>query len=239
VPRYSIMKRKEHFVPSAAIPQRPPPEEGVAATYTAHPEATLAQRNNVCMAQRMCAAYGAQFRRWKELQTGQKSRYTEDWQNPCWLRAVSAMREEGCDTPEVYILAQFSFGAPLAPTHLAGLDARRAYRLFIQDNDERLQRQWTSESLVFRCACAGAQQTVEATPRVIWEHVLRSPRYPLSPLFRYCLAVSEGLDETATLLRASALDQYLNNPRGYDQNWAGRIPAELRTAVEPLTQIAI
>jgi hypothetical protein len=188
----------------------------------------------------MCAAYGAQMRRWRTIQTGQQSNYTDDWQNPCWLRAVQAMQELGCQSPEQYVLAQFSANVPLAPAQLAGQAARAAYAAFKQSCDARSRGQWQSESAVFQSACAEMQANrPHCDARQVWEHVLRSLRVPLSPLFRYCLAVAEDMPETANILRAAALDQYLRDPLGFDKNWAGKIPNDLRVTADALLTVTI
>lgn len=56
---------------------------------------------------------------------------------------------------------------------------------------------------------------------------LLSRSLDLSPLFRYCLAVSEQLHDVARRYSRRALEQYLLARTEYDSAWAGWIPEKL------------
>lgn len=54
--------------------------------------------------------------------------------------------------------------------------------------------------------------------------VLTQPQLKISPLFKYCLAVSENLTELATKFKKSALLQYIMYTKEYDKAWEHVLP---------------
>lgn len=54
--------------------------------------------------------------------------------------------------------------------------------------------------------------------------VLTQPQLKISPLFKYCLAVSEDLDQLAAKFKKSAMLQYVMYTKEYDKAWEHVLP---------------
>lgn len=70
-----------------------------------------------------------------------------------------------------------------------------------------------------------------------WRMTLLSSSVNLSPLFRYCVAKSQGWDDIAEDFEATAQRQYAQNPMLYDEAWAALIPEDLRTQKHQEVQV--
>ena len=73
------------------------------------------------------------------------------------------------------------------------------------------------------------RSTIEYGPgKQAWMSALVSDEHGCSPLFRYCIAVSEDLKYVIGLYETSAMMQYMSAPDVYDEVWGEWIPDELK-----------
>ena len=72
----------------------------------------------------------------------------------------------------------------------------------------------------------------DAEKKDIWRFVLRDTQSQLSALFRFCIALSEQLGDIAAQFQELALQDYLQDPQGYDHAWGTKIPDSLKKDAE-------
>lgn len=138
--------------------------------------------------------------------------------------------------PEKLVKAMFHFRkagpAPL-PNMACGQYGLELYQRYAgmqtQADDKRMM---TISFNAQRERAASAMSSLQArynfSSQLTWKLVLDDKTQPLTVLFRYCVATSEGFTDIATKYKLRALEQYLSNKEGYDEIWGSWIPKELK-----------
>lgn len=149
-----------------------------------------------------------------------------------WLRVARTLASWGVD-PAEYVRCQFEAvrpSGPPQPSQLVTPAAREAYLVGLPAASVRVRDALASEAALatqsIRVALAVAPPGTP--PRRTWEEVLLTPDPRLSPLFRYCLGASEGLEAVTEAYAEEAAHQYSRWPSLYDQHWGDRVPPEVR-----------
>jgi hypothetical protein len=164
---------------------------------------------------------------------------------PIWYKIARMLLNAGVTNFERFIHAQHlhSMDVPGEKTlsHAANpgiYDTPRALQRFKTHDsraDDDMKQNWKSNALLFECSVNDAAVTFpQYTDRQLWNYVLRTQLNDLPPLFRYCLAVAEGLEDPQEMYYASALNQFMTDPIGYLRNWGDNIPPRLKEDAEIL-----
>jgi len=153
--------------------------------------------------------------------------YSKDRQRK-WQRMAKKLRAAGIANPEGYVHQQFMHGRTRQPNQMVSQEAIEKYEERVQVDREQQRLAWKTERqefIVNSQILAAAQPS--AAPQEIMSQVLSNTGYSLSHLFRYCVAVKNGLADVATTFHQAALQQLLTDTEGYASNWAGKIPPQL------------
>ena len=219
----------------AARMQQPPPENHEEQPVRLRRgDLTPERREMAAIARRLYDAYVGAAREWHSVWRGE-THYAPNRRDKAWPRAAKHLSEIGCTTPERYIQAQFRFGAPTPIRELCGPKAMQRFEEYTKDYATQLRQLMVSDAKMFRAAVSELKLTAPNMPeRRAWEASLNNLRVRLSPLFRYCIAVSEGLIDTAKKFKDAAVQQLLTDPDGYAECWTDTIPAALREEVAQL-----
>jgi len=109
------------------------------------------------------------------------------------------------------------------PNELMGLMTSPRFQRAGDILHERCAIQLRSQIHIGRVAVRQAMALGDRTPMQAWAEVLNSPQWPLSPLFRFCVAVrihDDTLGDTARRWRSAARRQYAIDQELYDSTWA-------------------
>ena len=146
-----------------------------------------------------------------------------------WLKVARAALGAGLD-PVAYVRAQFqAFRAsgPPRPNQLASARNLAAVSAEMERASEQIRLALTTQVSVLRSLLAVALAHACGRPKErVWAEVLLAPDSRLTPLFRYCIAASEGesLADVSDHYRESALAEYRRWPTLYDRHWAQCLP---------------
>lgn len=155
---------------------------------------------------------------------------------------------KGVDNFEQFIHAQYRYSVPrgetlsMAPNpvtfkHDLAFDRYLEYH---GRTECRLRQQLESLHLEFECCAGDAANAFPAyTNRQLWNYVLMNKMLELPPLFRYCIAASEGLTEPMEEFYNSAVEQLLTDPMSYCAHWSEMIPASLIVEAENILGIKL
>lgn len=154
-----------------------------------------------------------------------------------WLQIANTLLAGGCLDPEGFVAAQFDGMTPTPPMMLQP-SASVIYEKWRDCGELEARGLLVSETLQFTRHVADAQRwyPTDTSSREIWEYVLYDFENRLTPLFRYCIAVSEDMVGVAEYFVDAALTQYLTKPQIYESSWGERIPAKMRHHVRGLIE---
>ena len=216
-------------IPVAALMQQPPSlEDDEHPCETHRPDLTPRERTALAYGERARLAYEREWQLRTEALRGTGSHYRASAENPIWARIGDLLLAQGWTSPEQYITAQFKQGMIPAMRTLVSSDSCKVYKQYTEDVVAKLVAGWVASNLTFRSACLETAATFPTySDARIWRRVLTDLRFPLSALFRYCIADNEGFTEEARRLFDAAKQQLLTDPDGYARAWAGKIPAAL------------
>jgi hypothetical protein len=225
------------------------PRPGSGARRAGRPDGEGTSAAELEDAERLKAAYTNAYRALQEALLGRKSFYKpspmfdghpgsleESPRESVWLKAARALRRLGYD-PEAYVRAQFdvySKNGPPRPDQLTSPSSVRLYEHRCRGEEVVARERFSLGSQV-----EVAKQRIEAlvaggyAPEDAWYEVLLDPDVDLSPLFRYCLAVSisrkadaedERFAELSAELKPAAVAQYTTYQEAFDAEWVKFLP---------------
>ena len=163
--------------------------------------------------------------------------------NPAWAQLAVSLIEQQID-PAAFIYRNFEAVEPQVrppwPGQLTTARAMTTYELGQAGAEQRVREALAREERTARRWLAHLT-TDDAEEALIG--LLLDDRVPLSPLFRYCLAVRAGsprLLKVADEFDASAASQYRRDPGAYDRVWGPTwIPERFRRYRDLRTEGAI
>ena len=149
-----------------------------------------------------------------------------------WPKVAKTVRTTERLDPEGFVRAQFEGRySRIRPNDLFGSGAVRRYTEYSKNNDEFPTAELLSDTRTFMDAASTVLCWFpDYSQRQAWEHAILDTAVHISPLFRYCVAVSEGLTAAANIFREAAISRLLQNP-AYLDAWREQIPQELREVV--------
>ena len=199
------------------------------------------------LAARLRAAYVRERRRHHRAITGREGNYGDKhmakWDGgrddhgtshkSVWVDLANTLILRHCLAPERFVQAQFLEKRPPMPPMLKSEAAWKRFTDFNGDAATRLKNEFKAECVAFEMA----QQEVvtwfpQADKKEIWRFVLRDSQTQLSALFRFCIALSEQLGDIAAIFQELAMQDYLQDPQGYDHAWGTKIPESLKNEAE-------
>lgn len=211
-----------------------------AKTYANSPEAAAEQRRRA-FEQRLRTAYVGAMRSWIE-QThkgvtsnwGDKPKPEYDGgvstggrrHRSVWEGLAKFLVDNDCFDPELFITANCVDAArPPDPRRLSNVEAIKCYRRYIAEAPTMLRCALASQATAFKVEqLRQATMSPNEPKETLWRNILRAPVVNMSPLFRYCIAVHEGLDDIAAHFEPFAVKQYMVNPNGYKEVWQSVLP---------------
>jgi len=216
--------------------QQPPPEEAEAQASPSVNETELAAYRLASASMREALARSVQIDGHTEV-----LRRAGGTLKPLWYRLARYVICNDVDNIERYVHAQYRHCVvrdiedqdetlSMAPTP-GMFDTDKAfgrYEAYDARADKVMASKLESLYIEFEC-CVGEAATTFTyyTDEQLWNYVLMNKMLDLPPLFRYCVAVSGGLQEPTAAYRSSAIEQYLTDPIGYSRVWGQAIPKEL------------
>ena len=155
---------------------------------------------------------------------------------PVWPRIARFLLEHRFD-PEVFVRRQFQLHSGeyvIKPNQLYGEVALdRYYEMARVSRDEIVAALRGQQNALVRAVRQFQDMAMlegeEFPPSTIRASVLLEESAPLSALYRYCMARSEGLKEIARVYRAAAVMQYMRDAALYDEIWGAKIPEGFKT----------
>ena len=167
---------------------------------------------------------------------GGKNRLTGKARPPYWPRVVKFLVENGIQDFRGYIAAQFAarnvMGPVATPKNLVGEKALRIWSKWKKGKKERaasISSRFNCQKQILRCALVAQHEDLpDLSPEQIRQDVLLDTDLELSPLFRYCLAVSEGEARIAKLYETAAMAEFLSNDEAYCRVWREWIPEHFK-----------
>lgn len=160
-----------------------------------------------------------------------------------WLPLVKFIRVTNDYNIESFITAQFHFlgvgGTKYQPPLPHQFQSSRAvdnYQKYQQDAVNLFRRSLTTQHNIFTDALLTktTQFPDKMTTEDYWLLILCDTSNALTPLYRYCVALSQAFDNIITVFRPLAYDQFLLDPQNYTTYWTGMIPDELQ---QPIVKI--
>lgn len=146
---------------------------------------------------------------------------------PIWPKIAAKLEQRGCTNIERFVAVQFDGDAP-TPNMLLSDDAWEKYLQLDSVVEARIRKQFSVETDVFRSRFLEVGEWYpQLSDRECWLRVLVERHNGLSPLFRYCVAVAEGMPEVADAYHEGALLQLLSDPDGYRQHWGPALPEKI------------
>ena len=220
------MKSRMYGVPDPRDASGPPPEH--------HDNS---DDNGVC--DRVRSAYVRARRRALKLKDGRESKWDGGTDNagrkhkPVWEKIAAWLEDHEIADWDAYMAAQFVNGRLRQPTELCTPKAIERYKEFIAASAAMVAQRLKGDTLRFRDAVDDARFShPDEDKRTLWYLALTSQLADLSPLFRYCLAVSESWDALASEFQGDAVAQFQRHPVLYRQHWATVIPADFYQLAE-------
>jgi len=129
--------------------------------------------------------------------------------------------------------AQFVDGRLRKPTELYAASAWKRYEEYIAASAALVAQKLKGDTIRFKQAVADAAfHTSGEDKKTLWYLALSNPLAQLSPLFRYCVAISLNWFELAQEYRPIALQQYRQHPSLYREHWAAVIPDDFYQLAE-------
>jgi len=148
---------------------------------------------------------------------------------------------KGVKNIERFVTAQFRYSVPkgntlsLAPqlTSFKHENAWKRWECYDRFAEHDLEHNLEAAQREFQCCLIEAEQAFPSySDRQLWKVVLMNKMLEIPALFRYCVAVSEGVDEAIRAFRASAFEMFLTDPTGYCNAWGKVIPPALKQEAE-------
>lgn len=157
---------------------------------------------------------------------------------PVWERMAQLFLERGID-PVLFMQAQVNRGSILPPAALVGEKAVAKYHAFIVEEAANIRNRLQLETLEARLAYGARSRAMpDLNSLAVWRGVLHDDSLEISPLWRFCAAVAEGLPDIVQELHDAALDQYLAFTAAYDQHWQCVLPERLKQEAQQIRHAA-
>jgi len=155
-----------------------------------------------------------------------------------WMSAARELLALGITEPERFVHSAFVNSIEMDATLLHGPQANsfngakgltalvNNYKKFCQRADAALEAAWQAEARQFQLTVASMRHELpKASVKRIWRCAFNSVwRAQLSPLFVYCVAYSEDLEDICHEVQHEAVQQLICDPYGYARVWKNRIP---------------
>jgi len=158
---------------------------------------------------------------------------------PIWPKVAENILRLNAD-PLEFIRAQFStLNNPTQfpkPNMLYNDDAVYRWQVYRDSALRNLRQRVASELNQIRIESMPLVVNMKWSQQKAITYVLRSRSCSVSPLVRYCVCVSEGLDSLAQVFRSHAILQYMFQMADYDVLLGDKVPALLRTDATELKQ---
>lgn len=200
-------------------------------------ELTLSEMAKLCR-----DAYIAERSNWESRINGRQKTYrpSAKWDGgvdsngyecqPVWPKIAAFMLKHQLD-PRKCIWLRFhkkrNHNHPVMPNQIALGKYLEEYQDLSSFDDEELETNFQSEQALCASRIAASEDAYD-DKEMLWKSVILDESLPLSPLFRYCLALSEGFSRDARRYYKAALLQYLQSMDQYDEVWGKWIPESLK-----------
>jgi len=227
--------------------QTPPPEEASAAPAPPMHETQRA-------AYRLAMAYRRSSRS-RDVQNHGMASYIGDTigeLKPIYLDVARWAIRQDIHNFEGYVTSQFAYtkqGVVGDDTlhdavNMGGAYKTKAalqrYHVYSRHTPRAMKQELESGSEHFKArALAATYAFPEYTDKQKWNFVLMNNFSDLTALFRYCIAVGEGLQAPQDEFHLAALQQLLTDPINYTAAWGGAIPASLKKQAEDIILIKL
>lgn len=123
----------------------------------------------------------------------------------------------------------------IVPPNTIGLEKYlERYQQACEDMETELTMEFESQKQICRDYMLTTGDELGYKGRELTKFTLLNETLELTPLFRYCLAVSEGLNKVAKRYSSKAMGQYLSAPREYRRVWGKWLPEKLRVKARRL-----
>lgn len=152
-----------------------------------------------------------------------------------WEKIAAHIRTKDYDL-DTYIQAQFhrcQAGYPPKPNVLLSPVAASHYLLYLREREPDYRQTLANQVQAYAHALYVAAKLF-SEPDAAVRYVLSDPAPSLTPLFRYCAAAREGLEDQVRFWYVAALKQYKPYAANYDQYWGELIPDTLRRSLSHL-----
>ena len=154
---------------------------------------------------------------------------------PIWPKIARFMFEHRLDV-SACLLLRFELATekqyPPNPDDVATPRYLEDYKAVSQETVADLGFMLNAEKELCLVEISEANASFSINGKPAWIMVLGNDDLALSPLFRYCLASSEGLTDLVKKNEIEAILQYIVSTRGYDKAWAEWIPTKFKKQVK-------
>jgi hypothetical protein len=209
----------------------PPPEESETVP--------VFENEQQVMARRLSGAF-AREEALREMRLTDEETPVTRVKPDAWMSVGRELIAAGVTDPERFMHAAFTNSISMDNTLIHGPQANafkgkglaaqvKNYRSYCLRADTQLESMWHADALQFELAVADMRRRFpKLSTQRIWRFAFGSPWHDQpSPLFTYCIAYSEGLDDICEEHRCEAIQQILCDPGGYARVWKDRIPRHL------------
>lgn len=158
---------------------------------------------------------------------------------PVWVKIAQFLVDNEISDYPAFIRRVFEERGPHKPApqpnHLYGPSALRIWKQSVSERELliRTKQAWEQQKKSFAMAASKHGRVFpDADEAECLKAAITRDTVALTPLYRYCVAVGEGLPEIAEMYEQDALNQYHLSPTLYDKVWGGWIPEQLRKQSE-------
>lgn len=175
--------------------------------------------------------YAVESKRVPRWDGGLDTKNNRKYKSSVWKPIWDFMQENSCSNIEGYITAQFNrcgtskqhWTVP-EPNHMRNSTALASYSEYTQEVARSFPKSLVTQCNIFDGELILKQERMPGYPiREYWRLVLEDTHNDLTPLFRLCILVAEGIDSVMRF-RYAALDQLLLDPNSYQLYWTNILP---------------
>jgi len=152
---------------------------------------------------------------------------------PIWPNIARFMLRNALD-PDACISARFrkirDTNKDVKPNQIASAAWLQFYKAACDVDGREFAIQLRSEKQLCEMGIEEAREDGHSGKEA-WLMALLDDGLAISPLFRVCLADSEGLDRVVSYYVTEAMVQYLAAPEAYDEHWCEWIPQDFKDEV--------
>lgn len=153
---------------------------------------------------------------------------------PIWPKIAEFMFEHRLNVSACLALRfELSDHSKMAPMPNTLMSQRHLpdFRRVSEVSDPELRYSLRAEKSLCRVEMFEAAEEFDMNGKPVWRYVIGNDELGFSPLFRFCLAYSEDLDDLADSYKLEAILQYVVAMDNYDKAWGNWIPDAFRRQV--------